>query len=142
MENNTSQLQLEAIYLPLLCLRTSSVTAKTQYALWIAAILLFGHSLHAQQPCVVTQPTTSFTIRHVAGRPDLTLDRQADIWKRAAAQSMSTDCSRQMDYPNITTEIRAFWTDTDLYILFSCPYTVLNLFLPADNSEKHVGLCG
>jgi len=53
---------------------------------------------------------------------------------------MSKDCSRQLDYPNISTEIRAFWTDNHLYILFRCPYTVLNLFLPADNSKKHVGL--
>src|SRR5690349_19784748 len=140
MESNTSRLHPEAIYLPLLCLRISNVMSRTHYALWIPAILLFGHSLHAQQPCVVTQPTASFTIRHMAGRPELTLDPQADIWKSAAAQSMSKDCSRQIDYPNITTEIRAFWTHTDLYILFRCPYTVLNLFLPADNSKKHVGL--
>jgi len=140
MESNTSRLHPEAIYLPLLCLRISNVMSRTHNALWIPAILLFGHPLHAQQPCVVTQPTAGFTIRHMAGRPELTLDPQADIWKSAAAQSMSKDCSLQIDYPNITTEIRAFWTDTDLYILFRCPYTVLNLFLPADNGKKHLGL--
>ena len=53
---------------------------------------------------------------------------------------MSKDCSRQVDYPDLKTEIRAFWTDTDLYLLFRCPYTVLNLFLPADNSTNRVGL--
>ncbi len=53
---------------------------------------------------------------------------------------MSKDCSREIDYPAIKTEIRGFWTDTDLYLLFRCPYTVLNLFLPADNSKDRVGL--
>ena len=37
-------------------------------------------------------------------------------------------------------EIRAFWTDSDLYFLFRCPYNVLNLFFPANNSTPRVGL--
>jgi hypothetical protein len=53
---------------------------------------------------------------------------------------MSKDCTRQIDYPNIRTEIRGFWTDSDLYLLFRCPYTVLNLFLPPDHSKDRVGL--
>jgi hypothetical protein len=38
------------------------------------------------------------------------------------------------------TEVKAFWTDTDLYVLFRCPYTTLNLFLPAGNQQPRVGL--
>lgn len=53
---------------------------------------------------------------------------------------MDKDCSRQISYPNLKTEMRAFWTDTDLYLLFRCPYTVLNLFLPADNRKERKGL--
>lgn len=53
---------------------------------------------------------------------------------------MSKDCSRKIDYPHLKTEVRGFWTDKDLYLLFQCPYTVLNLFLPADNRKKRVGL--
>jgi hypothetical protein len=97
-------------------------------------------SLFAQQPCVVTQPTSIFTIRHVDGHPALNPDPNALEWKSAATESMSKDCSRQIDYPNIKTEVRAFWTDTDLYLLFRCPYSQLNLFLPADNSTKRVSL--
>jgi hypothetical protein len=96
--------------------------------------------VQAQEPCVVTEPTATFSIRHVAGNPKLTLDHDARIWKAAAAQSMSKDCSRQIDYPDIKSEIRAFWSDTDLYLLFRCPYKVLNLFLPANNAAPHVGL--
>ncbi|MBV8071104.1 MAG: carbohydrate-binding family 9-like protein [Acidobacteriaceae bacterium] len=105
----------------------------------LAALVLLGCCLQAQPPCVVTEPRASFTIHHVSGQPKLNLDPAADVWKDAAAQWMSKDCSRQIDYPNIKTEIRGFWSDTDLYLLFRCPYTVLNVF-PADNSKPHVGL--
>src|SRR5689334_8155336 len=142
MESNTLQLHPVAIYLRLRSLRITNVkhSVHIHCSLSIPTILVFAYSLHAQPPCVVTQPIASFTIRHVAGRPALSLDPQEDIWKNAAAQSMSKDCSREIDYPNLRSEMRAFWTDTDLYIFFRCPYLVLNLFLPADNSQKHVGL--
>ena len=93
----------------------------------------------AQSPCVVTDPRASFEIHWIAGQPELTLDPDSGVWKSLPAQRMSKDCSRQVDYPRIQTEIKAFWTDTDLYLLFRCPYTVLNVF-PADNTKKHVGL--
>jgi hypothetical protein len=96
--------------------------------------------MQSQEPCVVTPPTATFSIRHVEGRPELTLDPENAVWKSAAAESMSKDCSRQIDYPNLKTEIRAFWTDTGLYLLFRCPYTVLNLFLPANHASPRVGL--
>lgn len=105
----------------------------------VSGLLLLAVNTHAQPPCVVAEPRASFTIRHVNGQPKLNLDSDAAVWKDAAVQWISKDCSRQIDYPNIKTEIRGFWTDTDLYLLFHCPYTVLNVF-PADNSKAHVGL--
>ena len=106
-----------------------------------AAAYLSAVPLRAEAPpCVTTQPTASFTIPYQAGEPELSLDPHARVWKRAALQSMSKDCSRQIDYPDIKTAIRGFWTDKDLYLLFVCPYNVLNLFLPADNTKKRVGL--
>lgn len=111
-----------------------------RYGLWISATFILAFSLRAKQPCVVTEPRASFSIRRVDGHPNLNLDPRSVVWRNAAEQSMSKDCSRQIDYPNIKTEIRAFWTDTDLYLLFRCPYTVLNLFLPANNSTERVGL--
>jgi len=109
-------------------------------SLCLAAISLLAPSVRGQQPCVTTQPTATFSIHYVSGSPDLTLDPDAAPWKNAAVQSMDKDCSRQITYPNLRTQIRAFWTDTDLYLLFQCPYTVLNLFLPADNSKERPGL--
>src|SRR5581483_11506207 len=102
--------------------------------------LALAFFLQTRQPCAFTEPRGSFSIRHVNGRPDLSVDPQSAVWKGASAQSMSNDCRRQMDYPNLETEIRGFWTDSDLYLLFRCPYSELNVFLPADNSTERVGL--
>lgn len=120
----------------LLCRRITSV----HLPLALAATGILAFSAYAQEPCVTTQPTATFSIRHVDGSPELTLDPDAPLWKSAAVQSMDKDCSRQITYPKIRTVIRAFWTDTDLFFLFQCPYTVLNLFLPADNTKKREGL--
>jgi len=94
----------------------------------------------AQQPCHVEHPTAVFTINYVAGTPELTLDPQAEVWKNAASQMMYKDCNREIEHKNLMTEIRSFWTDTNLYFLFKCPYTVLNLFTPPNNREPRVGL--
>jgi hypothetical protein len=106
----------------------------------IPLFFLLPLSVQAQEPCVVAQPIATFSIPHANGHPELSLDPQSNLWKNAAAQSMSKDCSRQIDYPDLKTEIRAFWTDSDLYLLFRCPYSVLNLFVPANNATPHVGL--
>lgn len=110
---------------------------------WILAsvpLFLMTLPLAAQPPCVVNEPRATFTIQYVKGRPALTLDESAGIWKQASSQWMSKDCSRQIDYSSLKTEVKAFWTDTDLYLFFRCPYTVLNLFLPANPQEPRVGL--
>lgn len=96
--------------------------------------------LAGQAPCVVSSPRAEFAIRHVAGKPKLTLNENARIWKRAASQLMFKDCSRQIEYPDASTTIKAFWTDSDLYLLFKCPYTQLNLFQPPDHTKPRVGL--
>ena len=89
---------------------------------------------------MVGQPTAVFSIRYIPGHPELDLNSAAQLWEKAAPAFMSKDCSRQVDYPHIKTEIHAFWTDSDLYLLFRCPYIALNLFLPANNRTPHVGL--
>jgi len=96
--------------------------------------------LSAQTPCVVDSHRAEFEIAHVGGSPKLTLDENSSLWKHAARQDIWKDCSRQIEYPNSKTAIRGFWTDTDLYLLFRCPYAELNLFLPANHAAPHVGL--
>jgi hypothetical protein len=93
-----------------------------------------------QSPCVVESSRTEFNIPHVTGIPKLTLDERSSIWKNAATQKMWKDCSKQIEYPETATIIKAFWTDTDLYFLFRCPYKDLNLFLPPNHEAPRVGL--
>ncbi len=103
--------------------------------------LLAAAAISSEAPvCTVTQPTAAFHIRHVDGHPDLTTDPQAAVWKNAASQSIVKDCSRDVEYSNVRSTVRAFWTDTDVYFLFECPYSELNLFQPPNHETPHVGL--
>jgi PQQ-dependent dehydrogenase (methanol/ethanol family) len=88
----------------------------------------------AQEPCTVTRPTATLQVPHMAGDPALSADPSAPAWRGAGSMgvtSISKDCSKQIDYSALLTQVRSFWTNTHLYLLFSCPYSELNLFLPA-----------
>lgn len=80
-----------------------------------------GGVLRAQTPCVVEQPTATMSIPHVANPGELTADPKSKMWSKSATAWMVKDCSKTLDYPNLKTEIRGFWSDTDLYLLFKCP---------------------
>jgi len=90
--------------------------------------------------CEVTTPMAEFSIPFVAKAPELNTNPHSRTWEHAASAWIEKDCSRQFDYPKLKTEVRAFWTDTDLYLLFVSPYTELNLWLPADNSKDRLKL--
>ena len=91
--------------------------------------------LAAQETCKVVSPTASFTIPHVKGSPTLSTDPRSAVWKKTASTLVVKDCTRTLEYPETKTEVRAFWTDTDLYFLFACPYQELNLWLPAQKRQ-------
>lgn len=99
-----------------------------------ALLLLSGALLNAQEACTFTEPAATFTVRHEKGEPPLSLDPQAKVWRRASSQTIDKDCHKQISYDALRTEVRAFWTDDSVYFLFRCPYSELNVFLPADNS--------
>jgi PQQ-dependent dehydrogenase (methanol/ethanol family) len=94
-------------------------------------LLLMTVAAYAQENCTVTRPTATLQAPHVAGDPPLSADPSAPAWRTAGTAAISKDCSKQIDYPALLTQVRSFWTDTHLYLLFSCPYKELNLFLPA-----------
>jgi hypothetical protein len=94
----------------------------------------------AWQVCEVTSPTAGFSIPHVAQAPELNTDSHSATWSHAASTWIVKDCTHQIDYPRLKTEVRAFWTDSDLYLLFVSPYNELNLWLPADNSKDRLKL--
>ena len=85
----------------------------------------------SQTPCTVNFPTATLELPHIPGNPALTVDPDSAIWKKTSSAWISKDCTRVLDYPDLRTEVKGFWTDTHLYLLFNCPYRNLNLFLPA-----------
>lgn len=98
-------------------------------------LLLLPVFAWAEEPCKVVFPTASFSVHHAASAPALNTDPHSATWAHAASTSIEKDCTHPTGYPKLKTEVRGFWTDTDLYLLFICPYTTLNLWLPADNSK-------
>ena len=103
-------------------------------------LLLMPLSAIAYEACEVSAPFATFSVPHVAKAPELNTDPQSPTWAHAASTWIEKDCSSKLDYPKLKTEVRAFWTDTDLYLLFISPYTELNLWLPADNSKDRLKL--
>src|SRR5438105_6488176 len=100
-----------------------------------AALLFVVSAMAAEQPCTVASPTATFTVPHVTHAPELNTDPHSATWSHAASTWIEKDCTHNIDYQKLKSEVRGFWTDSDLYLLFTCPYTKLNLWLPADNSK-------
>jgi hypothetical protein len=90
--------------------------------------------------CEFAAPGASFSVPYVAKAPELNTDPKSSTWAHASSTWITKDCTHQIDYPKLKTEVRGFWTDTDLYLLFVSPYTELNLWLPADNSKDRLKL--
>src|SRR5437016_4543165 len=96
-------------------------------------LLVIAGVLRAQAPCIVTPPTANMIVKRGSAPAGLSTDPRAPEWREATSAWIVKDCSRTLDYPNLKTEVKGFWTDTDLHLLFVCPYETLNIFLPADN---------
>ena len=94
----------------------------------------------AEQVCEVASPMADFSIPHMAQAPKLNTDPNSVTWSHAASTWIEKDCTHQIDYPKLKTEVRGFWTGSDLYLLFICPYHDLNLWLPADNGKDRLKL--
>jgi hypothetical protein len=90
--------------------------------------------------CEFSPPGVSFSVPHVSLAQELNTSPDSVTWSHAASTWIQKDCSHQIDYPQLKTEVRAFWTDSDLYLLFASPYSELNLWLPADNTKDHIKL--
>ena len=87
--------------------------------------------LYAQPVCKVDSPTASFSVPFVKTAPELNTDPHSKTWSHAGSGHIVRDCTHTLDYAKLDSEVRGFWTATDLYLLFICPYDTLNLFLPA-----------
>ncbi len=99
------------------------------------SFLLAAISAAAQQPCEVRGSTSVLTAPHIAGAAELNLDPASPLWRAASRATIDKDCGKVLDYPKLRTAVRAAWSDTDLYFLFSCPYEELNVFLPVQHGR-------
>jgi hypothetical protein len=91
----------------------------------------------SQEPCKVDVPTAALSVPHVQGEPALEIDPDAAAWGSASTVRIVKDCSRTLEYPDLDTKVRGFWTDRSLYLLFACPYRTLNRFEPgADGQDR------
>jgi hypothetical protein len=104
------------------------------------ALPLAAQDSPAAKMCEFSPPGASFSVPHLAHAPELNTDPQSATWAHAASTWITKDCTHQVDYPQLKTEVRGFWTDSDLYLLFISPYKELNLWLPADNSKDRLNL--
>jgi len=93
-----------------------------------------------QEVCKVTQPTASYTIHFLNGSPELNTDPKSPLWSSAARATILKDCTHVLEYPALNSTVRGFWTDKDLFLLFECPYEVLNLWLPPMGGGPRVNL--
>jgi hypothetical protein len=98
-------------------------------------LLFFASPAFPQSPCNAAPPFAEWSIPHVQGNPALTLDPAASPWSPSAQATIVKDCSRSLEYASATTTVYGYWTDTDIYLLFRCPYRELNLFIPAANDK-------
>jgi hypothetical protein len=80
------------------------------------------------------------TVPYIQKPGELNTDPKSSTWSGSASVWMVRDCSKTLEYPNLKTEIRGFWSDSDLYLLFVCPYETLNLWLPTQNDRPRRGL--
>ena len=99
----------------------------------ILILLALPLAAFAIDVCQVTPPTASLTVPYVSGSPQLNTDPHSPTWATAASAWIEKECTDKLSYPELKTEVRGFWTDTDLYLLFVSPYKVLNLWQPPDN---------
>jgi hypothetical protein len=90
--------------------------------------------------CEVPSATAALSVPHVAEGPELNSEPDSKAWAQAGTGWIEKDCTHQIDYPKLKTEVRGFWSDSHLYLLFICPYTELNLWLPADHSKDRLKL--
>ena len=123
---------------------TRSVWLPSSFVLSLAMATVVGQGTQRPNPgaapCEVSRPTATFSIPHATSPPGLSTDPGSPMWTTTRSAWIANDCSRQRAYPDLKTEIRGFWSDTDLYLLFICPYRSLNVFVPPRNDAPRRGL--
>jgi len=96
---------------------------------------LWQASAQETPPACAAVPASDFmNVPHQSEPAALSLDPSAPMWKSGASGRMDRRCQTAQPIPGLESEVRAFWTDTSIYLLFICSYKNLNLFTPANNA--------
>lgn len=70
--------------------------------------------------------------------PDGRLDE--DVWSRASIARLEYQSRDASARPDLSTAVRALWSDEFLYLGYVCPYTELTVFEPAWRDRERIGL--
>jgi predicted TIM-barrel fold metal-dependent hydrolase len=70
--------------------------------------------------------------------PDGTLKHSA--WEKAVPARLEYQSRDSSARPDLSTTVRALWSDAYLYLAFTCPFTELTVFEPADLAKERMGL--
>ena len=95
-----------------------------QFALVLAAALTVASQ--AQTISMLSSPDTTFTAIQASKDVPLTTDPASDFWKQTKPVFITGDTLGN-PVPSHRTEIRARWTNKNLYLLYISPYEELNL---------------
>ena len=64
---------------------------------------------------------------------------EAAAWKAATPVKLEYGSRVPKAFPELSTTVRALWSERFLYLAFDCPYTKLTVFEPVQNTER-IGL--
>jgi predicted TIM-barrel fold metal-dependent hydrolase len=70
--------------------------------------------------------------------PDGVLDEGA--WQKAEPVSVEYQSANGAAKPDLSTSVRALWSDNFLYLGYQCPYTKITVFDPPQRDKERIGL--
>jgi hypothetical protein len=67
---------------------------------------------------------------------ELTGNTARPVWNKARPVSVERESRSAAARPELSTAVRALWSDRFLYLAFDCPFTKLTVFDPVQSSER------
>ena len=85
-------------------------------------------------------PTPTLAARRISQDFDLNGAFQSALWRTAPATRIEQSSRDGTVHPEISTTLRALWSDQFLYLAFECPFKRLTVFDPPDFGRKRFDL--
>lgn len=97
----------------------------------VAALIVAAHAQSSPTP----SPSSTITAHEASKDVDLDIDPNSSFWKSAPPVFITGDTMGK-PVPSHRTEVRARWTKSNLYLLYSLPYDELNLKPDPDTTNE------